>query len=847
MRNLRRHPLGKSSFFTSLLVTVAVAGMAPAARTQVQLPVNHVTPSSEKLATNTTTRNTSAPAQAVDRGILVTGVGAQATATHARITESTATPPVLTPPMFLAPAAYFTSEPNAVAVADVNGDGKPDIVSADCPGGSCSIQGQGTISVFLGNGDGTFQNAVTYSSGGVLPTSVVVGDVNGDGKPDILVTNESYGINMLLGNGDGTFQPAVAVAGVAAPQELLIADINGDGKADLVVLAASIGVLLGDGDGSFQPIVEYGECIGCLASSLTMADVNGDGKLDLLVTYWNEGGIGIRLGNGDGTFQSETLLALGVQPSWLAAADVNGDGHVDLVSTRLCLGGCTTFGTVAVLLGNGDGTFQAPAMYGWDGFAATSVAIADINEDGKADLVIGGASCLGQCGPGPIGIGVLLGKGDGTFQATLPYSPSIAAGDHVVVEDLNGDKRPDVVAIHSIVDGWLQVWLHVGNVRTTTALVSSLNPSVFGQSLTLTANVHSSSGTPTGTVELFDNSSGCLDDSNDCGGAALVNRSAAFPGIQLPAGSHPLLAAYQGSLAFNSSTSKLLNQAVQKATTSTSVASSLNPATPARRVIYTATVTGQYGGGTYGTVTFSDGGATIATVTLAGGEAAFRAPNPSCGVHSITTTYSGDANNLASTSLALNENVQCSTSTSLATSGSPTFAGQPVTFTAKVTSKYGSIPDGEIVTFYDGKAALASIALAGETAAYTTSSLSAISHTIAASYVGDARLTPSTARLTQKVVKYPTTTTLSSSVNPSEQGQPVTFTARVISSGGPEPTGKVVFTKGQASLGTAVLSGGVATLTKSNLPVGTDSISVDYRGDVVSAVSKSSILNQVVH
>lgn len=821
MRNLRRDPLCRFPFFLSLLVAVAVAGMVPAARTQVLDRVNSSAPASEKQAASTSSRNTSAPAQAV---------------AHARENASTAALPQWTAPIFLAPAAYLTSQPNAVAVADVNGDGKPDIVA---------VSGQALISVLLGNGDGTFRDAVNYPSGGELPTSIVVADMNGDGKPDILVANESYGVDMLLGNGDGTFQPAQGVVGVSTPRQLLVADINHDGKADLVVLSGSIGVLLGNGNGTFQPLVDYSECIGCFPSSFTMTDVNGDGKLDLLVAYWNLNSIGMRLGNGDGTFQSETLLSSGGEhPSSIAAADVNGDSHIDLVLTNNCLDTCGGGRTVTVLLGNGDGTFQPPATYGWDGYSANSVAIADINGDGKLDLVIGGTSC--QCGPGTSGLGLMLGKGDGTFQATLQYSPNSAVGDRVLVADLNGDKRLDVVSIPSSTNGWLQVWLHVGAIHTTTALNSSLNPSVFGQAMSVTANVGASSGTPTGTVELFDKSFGCFD-SFDCGGSTLTNRSAVFTNIPLVAGTHPLVAAYQGSLAFNSSTSNPLNQVVQMATTTSSVVSSLNPATPARKFIYTATVTGQYGGGTFGTVTFSDGAAALATVNLASGHATFATSNQSCGVHPITTTYSGDPNNDASTSLILNEYVQCSTSTLLTTSGSPTFAGQPVTFTAKVASRYGSIPDGEIVTFYDGKTALASIPLAGQTAAYTTSSLSATSHPIAASYAGDAHFTASTGRLAQKVVKYPTTTTVLSSLNPSQHGQPVTFTARVISSGGPKPTGKVAFRNGLASLGTAVLSGGAATLTISNLPVGTNSITVDYLGDVVSAVSKSAILSQVVH
>lgn len=841
MRNFRDRAVYRSSRFLSLQMAIAVACLAPAASTQVQSRGNYTTPAPEKTTPVATSPNAGSHAQSIDAD----GQSARVprASTFNQKTESgTAPPPTLTPPIFLAPAIYATGDANAVASADLNGDGKPDLVVANCAG-SCSIQAEGTISVLLGNGDGTFQSPVNYPSGGMLPTSVQIADINLDGKPDIVILNESDGVSMLLGNGDGTFQPPVLIAG-SGSQQVLVADLNHDGKPDVVVLSGQVGVLLGNGDGTFQPMVNYEEC--CIPSnSLALADVNGDGTLDLLVDYW--GAIGIRLGNGDGTFQSESSIALGVLSSWLAAGDVNGDGHIDLAWTHSCLGGCTSFGTVSVMLGNGDGTFQAPVAYGWEGYGATSVAIADINGDGKSDLVIGGADCNVTCGLGLGGIGVLLGNGDGTFQATLPYTPFNPIGSQVLVQDVNGDNRPDVISIPTGIDTYIQVWLHVGNIHTTTGLSSSLNPSVFGQPLTMTAKVHASTGAATGTVELFDNSYDCPNRSNDCGGVALSSGSAVFSHVLLPAGSNSLIGAYQGSLTFNSSTSPQLNQVVQMASTTTAVVSSLNPATPAKKFTYTATVAGQYGGGISGSVTFSDGGTTLGTVATApSGQATVGVSNQSCGIHPITTTYSGDANNNASTSQTLNEQVQCSTSTSLTTSGSPTFVGQPVTFTATVKSKYGAIPNGELVTFYDGKTALASVALVGQTAAYTTSTLSAKSHVIAATYAGDAGFTPSTARITQNVVKYATATTVSSSLNPSAQGQPVTFTANVTSAGGPVPTGKVAFRNGVASLGTVVLSGGVATITKSSLPIGTDAITADYLGDADSAVSKSATLNQVV-
>jgi hypothetical protein len=186
------------------------------------------------------------------------------------------------------------------------------------------------------------------------------------------------------------------------------------------------------------------------------------------------------------------------------------------------------------------------------------------------------------------------------------------------------------------------------------------------------------------------------------------------------------------------------------------------------------------------------------------------------------------------------------TKTIVATSGSPSFVGKPVTFTAHVTAASGTIPNGEMVTFYDGTTTLASVALTSGTATYNTSSLLAKTHTIKAIYSGDVYLKTSTGVVTQVVEKYSTTTTLASSPNPSNFGQAVTFTAHVTFTGPSAPTGKVTFKDGTTGIGSAILSGGVAKLTKSTLAVGTHTITATYIGDTVNAKSTSPVENQVV-
>jgi hypothetical protein len=292
----------------------------------------------------------------------------------------------------------------------------------------------------------------------------------------------------------------------------------------------------------------------------------------------------------------------------------------------------------------------------------------------------------------------------------------------------------------------------------------------------------------------------------------------------------------------------LLNNNGAPATTS-SLVSSANPADINSAVAYTAKVNPTAGGTVQGTVTFHDGFATIATVTLSGNKATCTALYSTAGTHSISATYSGDLDHAAgSTSATLTEIIvkPRATKTVVTTSGSPSFVGKPVTFTAKVTAATGTIPNGEMVTFYDGTIARASVALTGGIATYTTSSLVARTHTIKATYVGDVNFKTSSGTVMQVVETYATATTLASSQNPSNFGQAVTFTAIVKTTGPYAVTGKVKFLDGTTPIGYVTLSAGAARLTKSTLAVGTHTITATYAGDSANATSISSAVNQTV-
>lgn len=315
--------------------------------------------------------------------------------------------------------------PTGVSVGDFNKDGNVDLVVANTGGDS--------IEVLLGNGNGTFQSPVKYKVSGQYPDSIAVGDFNGDGNLDLAV-----GINpnlaILLGNGDGTFQLTSVIDNYGI-SFIAAADFNGDGKLDLVYCDGQAAVRLGNGDGTFQGPLTIN--ITSAYNGLTIADFNGDGKLDLAVTEREDPGyVAVLLGDGNGFFQGPTQYSVGHYPLAVTAADFNGDGKIDLAvidenSTRFSL-----TGAMAVLLGNGDGTFQTAHIFDsiTDAYPKW-ITTADFNGDGKADLVVVNLYSND--------ITELLGNGDGTFQRGMNWSVGTTPY-FVLVSDFNNDGLPDL-------------------------------------------------------------------------------------------------------------------------------------------------------------------------------------------------------------------------------------------------------------------------------------------------------------------------------------------------------------------------------------------------------------------
>jgi len=454
-------------------------------------------------------------------------------------------------------------ESQSVAIGDLNGDGHLDLVVpsalASCSGGF------GTVGVLLGNGNGTFQNAVTYSVNEYV-VFVAIGDVNGDGHPDLVVSGlclqnggcngSAGGVSVLLGKGDGTFQSPVTYGLPKGAGAVVIVDINGDGHPDLVVATgcngsgcgtATVSVLLGNGDGTFQAPVSSSTGEGYVGS-LAVGDVNGDGRLDVAVVSSKV--VSVMLGNGDGTFQTPTTYPTGGDlATWVAMADLNGDGHLDLVVANTCESGTSCqYGSAGVLLGNGDGTFKAPVSYLSDGGEARSVAVLDVNGDSKPDIILanqcgayGSNGCSGGTSTGRVG--VLLGNGDGTFQNAMSFGSGGYLGSSVAIGDVNGDGKPDLAVVNYGYSSASSVGVLLNNTprsTTGTTLTSSPNPSVVHQSVNFTAKVTSVKPVPNGSTVTFYSGSTKLGTGTTTSGVATFSTSFSA------AGSYTIKAKYAG-------------------------------------------------------------------------------------------------------------------------------------------------------------------------------------------------------------------------------------------------------------------------------------------------------------
>ncbi len=339
---------------------------------------------------------------------------------------------------------------DAIITADFNGDGKPDLaVSEPCGTDLTCSTYHGSIAILLGKGDGTFQIAPSPAVD-QYPGALAVGDFNGDGKQDIAVlTYVGATVVILLGNGDGTFTAAPLLPTVGGnPDSIAVGDLNGDGKLDLVVSSYStLSVLLGNGDGSFTAIAP--PTVGSQPGGVFLVDLNRDGKLDIVLGNPTSPYVSILLGRGDGTFTAATSPNAPTGP--LAVVDVNRDGKLDLLFAE---GNSPGFAqsTISVLLGEGDSKFIAGPTSPVVDNGISGGVVADLNGDGKLDY----AAAEGYPSNN---YEFFLGDGHGTFNFSSSFLVSNNGNGPGVGADFNGDGRLDIATRNDTNGGTVSILL----------------------------------------------------------------------------------------------------------------------------------------------------------------------------------------------------------------------------------------------------------------------------------------------------------------------------------------------------------------------------------------------------
>ena len=709
--------------------------------------------------------------------------------------------------------------PHAIAAADFNGDGILDLAVTSygaCPAtGTCA---NGTVTVLLGNGDGTFTASPASPATGINPISIATGDFNGDGIPDLAVANAggcyvsnftSCPITVLLGNGDGTFTGASTNPDSDAdPLAIVVGDFNGDGKEDLAVLddngtcdlvttppycsPSALIVWYGNGDGTFTNEVTAEP--GNNPTGVVPGYFSADGVEDLAVIVPQGAGslndpntdydyVDVLLGSQSDSFTSNVTFLSNVAgpssnigtPSSIAAADFNGDGNVDLAVGNDLVETSGYGALIQVLLGNGTGAFTLGADTNTAAVPA-SMVVGDFNGDGIPDLAVAENNQTVQ---------ILLGNGDGTFTVQTASLATDSPVNSMVTGDFNGEGFSDLAVAGSGVYG-----------------VTLLSP------VTETASATSS------------------------GGIALQ------PGT----GIHQIVASYAGDSNYKPSISGSVALTAATIMPSVVVKASPNPVALGGSDTLTATVSGT-GAAPTGTVTFLNGATPVGEAALSstGTAAIMVGPFLTAGLESIAAEYSGDIHYAATISQGITLQALPGTPTLSLTSSTASIiqGGSPATFTATVSGA-GVKPTGT-VTFLDGTATLNTSTLSADVASFSINALAFGVHSITAAYSGDSNYTAATsAAVSLNVTGGATPTfTLAASATSVPYGTAFSFKAAASGSSG-TPTGTVTFFNGATPLGMATLnSSGVATYS-TMMPVGLYGITASYVGDNNYAAATSN-------
>lgn len=363
----------------------------------------------------------------VTSGATVSG-GGETVTTNNSAADRTVIHPTGTCALFSMPVDHpVGGDARSIVSADFNADGKADVavsrVNPQAPSGA------GSVAVLMGNGDGSFAAAVPYTVG-IRPQDLVVADINGDAKLDLVVANfQSSSLSILVGNGDGTFAAAVSIAAGTEPIYLKAGDFNGDTNSDLVVgwpNSSNVGIMLGRGDGTFAVPVSYG--VPASVRAIAVGDFNGDGRSDLAVGTYGSLALSLLYGNGNGTFGSAVNYNIGAEPISIAVGDFNGDGRSDLAV------GKQDSSLVAILLGDASG-ISGTVNHIYITGSPAAIVVGDFDGDGRADLAARGEPELG----------VATGNGAGGFTGSRrSYTFSTLGSGALSANDFNGDGKADL-------------------------------------------------------------------------------------------------------------------------------------------------------------------------------------------------------------------------------------------------------------------------------------------------------------------------------------------------------------------------------------------------------------------